>query len=123
MNLLIQCLIAGALGQGFQIIVKLIAIKKRSKAANHEFKAADYFKDDWLSIVAAFFTVLISVFLLDELTKFHPEIVNYVKFFFVATGYAGGSVLNALLGNTEKKILSIIDHKTNIADGKAYENQ
>lgn len=118
MNLIIQCLIAGLLGVAFQIVVKLIALKKRSKAANHDFNIIQYFKDDWLVYVSALLTVFIATYLLDELTRLHPEIVNYVKFFFVFVGYTGSSILHVLLGSTEKKILNVIDRKTNIADGK-----
>lgn len=124
MNIHIQCIIAGILGVAFHVfIVKLPALKKRSHVANIPFHPAEYFKNDWLGIVGSLLSVVIFVFLLDEVAKFNNKVMDFVKFFFVFVGYAGSSLLQALLSNTNKYINKVVDRKTNIADNKDYLNE
>lgn len=115
-NLIIQCLVAGFLGIAVQVILKLIALRNRSAAANTPFRVADYFTDDWLTLLLSIVTVVIGVYVLDELIAYKPEVASYVKFFFIAVGYMGSSILHMILSVTEKKILKVIDVKTDIAD-------
>lgn len=112
----IQCLIAGLLGIIFHQLMKVSSLRKRSIAANRPFSVSEYLKDDILSIASSVLTLVIAIFVLDELVKFKPTIMEYIKFFFASIGYMGSSVLQIVFSNTEKKILAIVDEKTNKAD-------
>ena len=100
-----------------QILLKIPQLQQRSKAANHDFSIKDYFKDDWAVILASFVTVGIVIICIDELIAVKPELANYIKWLFVFVGFTGSSILQAVLSVTNKKIMAIIDIKTNIADG------
>jgi len=119
MNTLIECFIAGLLGILFHVfVIKLPAIKKRAEAANTTLSLSEYLKSDWLALSGSLLTVIICVFILDEITKFRPSILEWIKFFFIFLGYTGSSILQSALGRADKEIRNIIDVKTNIADGK-----
>lgn len=113
----IQCVVASGIGIAFQIVMKMISLQSRSRAANKKFSAAEYFRNDWLVIIATFITCAAFIFFLDELTSWQPFIKGWVKLMFVFVGYTGSSVLQLLLSRTAKKLEQIIDLKTNIADG------
>lgn len=117
--LFLKCVLAGVLGIAFHIAaIKLPALKQRSEAANKPFSALDYFKDDWVTILGSVLTVAIFLLILDEVVHFNPIIMDYVKFFFAFVGFVGSSILQKAFSKTEKKILQVIDVKTNIADNK-----
>lgn len=118
-NVYLDLIIGGILGQILHIIaVKLPAVKKRALAANMGFDPAQYFKDDWLAIAASAVTILICVFIFDEITGAYPSVVKWAKFLFIFVGYTGSSILLNALSKTEKKIQNVVDIKTNIADNK-----
>ena len=119
-NLYINCVIGGILGILFHIFVlKLPAVRARAKAANVPFKMSDYFKDDYLAIVASLLTVIILVWVLDEIIGYNPSFMRYIKFFFIFIGYTGSSVLVNVFGKFDKEVQKIVDIKTDISDGKA----
>lgn len=107
----------GSLGALLQILGKIQALKIRSKAANHSFTFKDYFTDDWPAILASFVSVAIAVLCVNELLKIKPALGDYIKWFFVFIGYTGSSLVQAVLSVTGKKLLAVIDIKTNVADG------
>ena len=112
-------MIAGTLGILFHVFVmKLPAIKKRAEAANTTLSLKDYLKTDWLSLASSFLTLIICVYIIDEITKFRPSILEWIKFFFLFIGYTGSSILQSALGRADKEIRNIVDVKTNIADNK-----
>jgi len=118
-NVYLDLFIGGLLGQLFHVLViKLPALKKRATDANTTFNPAQYFKDDWLALTASLVTILICIFLFDEITGAYPSIVKYAKFFFIFVGYTGSSVLLGALSRADKKIQKVVDTKTNIADHK-----
>jgi len=117
LSLYVQCFIAGCLGIIFHLLaVKMPSVETRAKAANLEFSTLGYLKDDWKAIAASFMTVLIAVFALDELVGYKPEILSWMKWFFIAIGFMGSSLLIALLGKASKAINSVVDIKTNELD-------
>lgn len=118
-KLYLLCSLLGLLGVLFHIFaVKAPQAQKRAEAANVPFKLIDYLKSDSLAITASIITVVIMVFLLDEIIGYNPSFIRYVKFGFVFVGYTGSSLLITLLGKFDKGITVIIDKKTNIADAK-----
>jgi uncharacterized membrane protein len=111
-------MLAGTLGILFHmLVIKYPDLKKRAAAANSSLTLKSFLSDDWGSMMASFVTVIIGILIVDELLYIKPEMVNYIKFFFATVGYMGSSVLQLVFGIANKKILNIIDTKTNIADG------
>lgn len=115
----IQCFLAGLLGILFHVVaIKLPRLKKRFKAANVEFSFKAYLKGDALALISSLVTVIIVVYLLDELAGLKPAILDYVKFLFVFVGYSGSSLLIGALGKADTYVNKIINEKTDIADEK-----
>lgn len=113
----IECFIAGILGILFHIfVIKLPALKTASNAANRPFSVVCYFKDDWVSISGSFLSIIISVFLIDNLLKYQPAVQPYLKFLFLFIGYTGSSILQSILSKTGDSINKIVDQKTNELD-------
>lgn len=112
------CLVAGLLGQAFHIGLKIVQLSKRAKAANTTFKVSQYFMDDLWPTMLNILALLITLFILEDIAKWQPVIMEYFKFFFIAIGYMGSSLLSAVLSNADKRINKIVDRKTDIADGK-----
>lgn len=116
-KLYILCMLLGLLGVAFHILaIKAPAVKKRTEAANLPFKLINYLKDDILAISASIITVVIAVFLLDEIIGYNPSFIRYVKFGFVFVGYTGSSLLISILGKFDKGVRDVVDVKTNKAD-------
>lgn len=114
---LFQYFLVGSLGIVLQILAKISDLQKKSKVANHAFELKGYFIDDWTTILSSFISVFIAIACIDELLAAKPELANYIKWFFVFVGYTGSTIIQSLLGVTNKKIMAIIDIKTNVADG------
>jgi uncharacterized integral membrane protein len=118
-HLFLTCFLAGTLGILLQIfVVKLPSLKTKSEAANRPFVVSEYFKDDWMSIVGSFLALAILIVCLDELINFKPSVVDYIKWLFAFVGFTGSSLIQAAFSVTNKKIMQVIDEKTNIADNK-----
>jgi len=119
MNIYLSCVIAGMLGMLFHVfVVKYPALKKRANDANLTLSVKKYLTTDWLSLLGSFLSVVIVVYVLDEIAKVRPEIMGYIKGLFIFIGYTGSSLIQSWLGKADKIIQGIVDIKTNIADGK-----
>lgn len=117
MNFYLQCLTGGFLGLLFYVfVVKLPAFKRRANAANMPFRPSSYFAEDWLTLVGSFLSILIVLFIFEELVGIDVRIVKIVRILFVAVGYSNTSIVHRWLSRTEKAINTVIDSKTNIAD-------
>jgi hypothetical protein len=117
-NTLSSYFLAGTLGVLLQILaVKIPSIKARYKVANREFTFKQYLTDDWYTILASFVSVGILIVGLDEILGLRPELEKYIKWLFVFVGFTGSSIIQTVLSVANKKVMSIIDVKTNIADG------
>lgn len=108
------CGFAGCL---IAILIKIQQLKAKSKVANHAFSLKDYFSDDYPSIILSFVVVVVSVIAGDELLRFKPALVDYLKWFYVFVGFGGTVPLLAVFSVFNRKIMAVIDIKTNIADG------
>lgn len=114
--LFIQYFSAGLFGIAFHILIKVKALKNRAEIANENFSLFLYLKKDWISVIISIVTVVIAAFIFDEVVRFRPAVADYVKFFFIAVGYMGSSVLQAVLSKSERQIMEVINQKTNVAD-------
>jgi hypothetical protein len=118
-ELYIQCLALGILGLLFHLFaMKIPAVRSRAKAANMPFTLKAYFAEDYPAVIASLITVIIAVLCVDELVGYKPAIMDYLKFFFVFVGFTGSSILISVLGRFDASIKTIVDVKTDIADGK-----
>lgn len=116
-QLFLNCFIAGVLGILFQIfVIKLPSLKNKAAAANHPFTLGEYFKNDWLTIVGSFLTLAILIYCLDELLNLKPQLMSYIKWLFVFVGFTGSSIIQAAFSVTNKKIMEVINIKTNALD-------
>lgn len=119
LSIIIQCFLAGVLGQLLHIFaIKVPAMKERAKVANEKFNLLEYLKDDLAAVLSNVLTILIFLVVLDELIKLKPAVEPYLKVGFVFVGFTGSSILISLLGRAQKKLNQVVDEKTNIADGK-----
>lgn len=113
-----QCAISGVIGLAFHVAFKLRSLSKRAKAGNVQFSYTGYFKDDWLTLLISALSILAAYWILDEAMTLYPSIADYLKVTFIFIGYTGSSLAHLVLSRAEKKIMSVIDKKTDIADKK-----
>ena len=114
------CFLAGVLGTLIHLFaVKIPAVKKSAVAANIKFTYSGLFEDELAAILANLFSILAVLLVLDEVLKFKPELLSWLKIFFLTFGFMGSSLMVAWLGKAADKINSVVDVKTNIADGVA----
>jgi magnesium-transporting ATPase (P-type) len=117
-NVFLNYLIAGTLGVLLQIFaVKYPSIVARGKKGNHKVTFKEYLENDWWTIIASFIGVLILIFCIDELLNISPALGKYIKWLFVFVGFTGSSIVQAVLSVTNRKVMQIIDLKSNLADG------
>ena len=115
----LQCFIVALVGMALQTALKMKSLQDKARAANVEFKAGQYFKNDWLSISASILTIIMFMLFMDNILNWKPAIIDYVKIGFAFVGYTGSDIASRLFGVLNKKINSVIDTKTNIADGNS----
>lgn len=118
-QLYLQCFAVALVGMALQTALKMKSLQDKSRAANIEFKAGQYFRQDWLSITASVLTIIMFLLFLDNILKWKPVVVDYVKIGFAFVGYTGSDIASRLFGVLNKKINNVIDTKTNISDGIA----
>lgn len=118
MTPLLSYLLAGTLGVFFHIfVIKIPSLRDKSKRANHPFTFKDYLADDWHSIAGSFISIGILIIGLKEVLALKPEFANYITWIFVFVGFTGSSLIQSIFSIANKKIMQVIDVKTNIADG------
>lgn len=119
-NVFIDLLLAGLLGLLIHVfLVKIPSIQERAIKANTEIKLGEFFSKDWPAIFGSFLVVLVYIFVVDEIQSYSSTLMAFKKILGVFIGYCGSSIILRIFGKTEKMVLSIIDKKTDIADGKA----
>lgn len=98
------------------LAVKIPSVKKRDEAANIKFSFREYVKQEWPVLVANVFLGAGLIIGFDEIANWKPEVMSFAKWLFAALGAVGSSTIMAKFSSYEKKVLSIIDVKTNIGD-------
>jgi len=118
MNIEWNYLLPGALGILLHTFaVKLPSLNQKAIKANHPFSVAEWFKNDWWTIAASFAAVLILIVGLDEAIQLKPAIKDYIKWLFAFVGFTGSSLIQAVFSVMNRKLMAVIDIKTNLADG------
>lgn len=117
LNLYLACFGVAVVGMALQIVLKLQSLQQKATAANVEFNARLYFKKDWLSTIASLLTIILFLLFVDNILKWKPAIVDFIKIFFGFVGYTGSDIASRLFSVINKQINGIIDSKTNKADG------
>lgn len=110
-------ILCGVLGVLFHCCFKANTLKNQALAANIQFSLSTYINKDWLSIIASFLSVAIWYLLFSEVAIKYPELNNFERLSFVIMGGSGSYIIQYFFSTAEKKITSIIDKKTNEADG------
>ncbi len=108
----------GALGVLFDCCLKANSLKNKARVGNVSFTVMTYLKDDVISILLSFVSVLIWLMLFGEVAGRYPQVENFQRGTFVLMGGFGSHVIQYFFSVAEKRIMSIIDKKTDIADNK-----
>lgn len=117
--LYIQCVLMFIGGQAIHLfLIKVPAIKTRCTAANKPFKWSEWWGADWNIIIGTQIIGALIILGLDEIIYWKPNVLDYVKWFFAGMGAFGSTIAMAKFSQFEKTLNSVIDLKTDIADGK-----
>lgn len=106
----------GLCGIVLQVLIKMKSLEIKARKANLKFSVLEYIKEDWLSLSASIVTLIMCLFLIDEVFKFSDKIINYVKWIFAFVGYTGSDIMTRIFGVMNRQLNDAIDHKTTIAD-------
>lgn len=110
-------ILAGIFGVLIQVLLKIKDLKAHAKAANMQFVFSKYLQDDWPTITVSLVSVGAFALFFPDIVAMKPEVVKFARITFAFIGFTGSSIIQMIFSATSKKILSIIDLKTNIADG------
>jgi hypothetical protein len=111
------CVLFWILGQAVDLFLLTIPeLKALYKKANEQFSLKEYWKHDWNKIVGIQCLGAMIILGLDQIIHFKPQIADWSKWFFGVAGIVS-STFASRYGSYKKKVISIIDRKTNIADG------
>jgi len=122
-SLYIQCFILGLLGALLHGLLKVKSIQDKARKANVAFSAMDYLKEDIISHLTSLTTIIVCIFLVEDVLHVKPEFLYYLKFAFLFTGYAGNDIASRVLGAVNKRVNDVIDKKTTIADNHTGNNE
>lgn len=112
----LMCGLVALFGMLLQILLKGIAVQKKARLANVEFKFIEIFTNDWLSHLASIVTIILALFLVDEFTNISEKVTDYIRIGFAFVGYTGSDIASRLFSVVNSKVNAAIDYKTTIAD-------
>lgn len=115
-KLYLVCFVVALVGMALQTALKMKGLQDKARMANVEFKARSYFVQDWLSIVASFLTIILFLLFIDNILKWKPAVIDFVKIGMAFVGYTGSDIASRIFGVVNKKINTAIDYKTSVAD-------
>ena len=111
------CVIMSILGQAAHLfLLKIPAIKQRSRAANKTFYFKEWWAADWNVIIGTQVLIAMLVLGLKEFLYWKPGVAEYVRWFFGLFGAFGSVVAMAKGSSFEKNLVGLLDVKSNIAD-------
>lgn len=116
LTMYLTCFAVAIIGMALHTALKLKSLQDKAHLANVEFKVWQYFRNDWLSIVASLLTVVMFLFFVDNILHWKPQAQGYLKIGFGFIGYTGSDIASRIFGVVNKKINNAIDYKTTIAD-------
>jgi hypothetical protein len=112
LQLYLACFGVALVGMLLQIVLKLKSLQDKATAANVEFNARIYFRKDWLSTIASLLTIILFLLFIDNILKWKPAVVDFLKIFFGFVGYTGSDIASRLFSVVNKQINNVIDLKT-----------
>lgn len=105
-------------------LVKAISLQKDYTVANKSFHVwTDYIKRDRLAISLSVVTCFAWYLLFGEAAEKVQYISSFPRLTFFVMGGMGSYVCQLVFSVSKKYIRSVVDRKTNIADGKQFENE
>lgn len=111
-------LLCGFLGVFCDCCMKAQGLKTKAKVGNISFKIKDYLADDYISIAFAFASIFVWLLIFGEVSTRYPQVIGYTRLSFVLFGGVGSHAIQYFFSVADKKIMNIIDKKTDIADNK-----
>lgn len=115
-QLYLQCFMAAFLGWIISVCVKQASLMKKARVANVQFKASEYFTEDYWAIIATFAFIGVCLLSIEHVLNLKPTIMAYVSPGFAFVGYTGSDLALRLFSKANDKLNSAIDYKTTIAD-------
>jgi hypothetical protein len=112
----LECFAVALVGMALHTALKMKSLQDKARLANVEFKLRNYFAQDWLSITASILTIILFLFFIDNILKWKPSVLDYLKILFGFIGYTGSDIASRLFSVVNKKINTAIDYKTTVAD-------
>lgn len=92
-------------------------VQKLAKVANYEFNWKEYWHKSWNMIIGLQILGIIVFLVLDQIVHWKPQLMT--KLWWIAPLFGMiGSGIGGRFGTYRKKILGVIDRKTDILDGK-----
>lgn len=92
--------------------------KAKARLANIEFKPLDQIKEDWYMWIGNLILGAAIYLLMGEMSFINSHITGKERIIFFLLGAFGSFAIQTRWGKLQAKINHVIDHKTNIADGK-----
>lgn len=92
------------------LIHNLVKINQINRAENGNFKFWPFVKLEWPSILLSLCVIGVCLIAKHEVKQLE-QVANWLALFFVFTGYASQSLVYAVLGKAEKKLLDDADKK------------
>jgi len=111
-------MLPGFLGLLFSVVYKFLRISQRAQTANEKKSFKQYLSEDWASIALSFITLFICLVIIPDAINYYPKINLFLGVVFVLAGFGGANTMAAILSRADKKVMKIIDQKTDVADGK-----
>lgn len=109
--LYLACFGVALVGMALQMVLKLQSLQNKAAAANVEFNGRLYLRKDWLSIVASLLTIVLFLLFIDNILKWKPQIVDFLKIFFGFVGYTGSDIASRLFSVVNRQINNVINLK------------
>lgn len=119
LGLYAKCFAVALIGCALQAVLKIKSIQDKARIANVEFRAATYFKEDWLSLLASLLTIILFLFFIGDILNWKPSVINYALIGFAFVGYTGSDIASRFFSVVNKRINAAIDYKTTEADRMA----
>jgi hypothetical protein len=116
LTIYLQCFGVAFLGCVLQAAMYLRGVQQKSKLANVEFNIGMYFKNDWLSIVISFVTILLFLSFTSDIVATFEKASKYLKLGFAFIGYFSQDIAARFFGALNKRVNEVIDQKTTAAD-------
>lgn len=92
-------------------------VQKLAKVANEEFNWQEYWRKSWNMIIGLEVLGIMVFLVLDQIIHWRPQLMDKLWWMSGIFGIMG-TAIGSRFGVYRNKILNIMDHKTDIADGK-----